>query len=327
MNKKLVLAAPCLAMLAACGGSGTNTPAEAPNLTSASAGSVVLSADTPAEASSVDELLSVNFNESPVGSSVEITDGILEGIAITVEEPIGGLQTVSITGVEGGDLGDFELTAAEDLDLFLKAAMNTIDVEADDNGTISDNENGVYTGYNERTLGTTTRFLYYSTVGTDGENVEASVEDNTIGNNNTLSFSVIRDSDSAFTLPTGEFTYQGPTDVFIRRSDNTDTNPYRSVTSTLTVDFTDQTGNYTANDFVSVDPGAPAREISIESDFNVDPNVGTLSYSNGNASVDGDGDTVAIEGVFSPDGNAVAGFIVPQDDSDLEGGIFTMTKQ
>ena len=324
MDKKLILAAPCLALLAACGGSnnaGPTAPVVIP--TGAAANSVTLAAGETAQVSTEDAL-AVDLNSSAVGAVVAITDGLLEGVELTIQESVGGLTTAVVTGGEGNDDGDYELIVAENLNLFLKAALNTADVNEDTEFQISQDGDVGYTEYNERSRGTTTRSTYYSIIYTDDDtSLEAQADSAEVGGEETIALQINRNYDDAFAAPTGVFTYDGPTDVFIRRADDSDTDPYRTTTSQMSVDFGDNTGSYSASGFESVDPSLPERVISVQSDFAVNSTTGTLSGSSGTASVDGDNQTFAIEGAFSPNADAVAGIIVP-DAGDLEGGIFIM---
>ena len=326
MKKRLVLTAPCLVMLAACGGSSNSTPASISIPTGAEAASVTLVAGQTAQVSTEDAL-AVDLNSSDVGAVVQFTDGDLDGIELTIQESVAGLKTVVVTGAQGGDDGDYELIATENLNLFLKAALNTINKENDFNIQISKDGDVGYTGYNERSQGTTTRSMYYSTIIIDyNTSLEASAESTEIGINETLALSINRNYNNAFVSPTGEFTYVGPTDVFIRRADDSDTDPYRTNNSEMSVDFSDNTGSYSASSFESVDPDLPGRVVSLSSVFAVNSTTGTLSGSSGTASVDGTNQTFAIKGAFSPNADAVAGFIAPEA-GDLEGGIFIMESQ
>ena len=328
MRIKLLAALPALAFLAACVGSSNNnvggsTPAPVVVPTGAAAGSVTLAAGQTAQVSTEDAL-AVDFNSSAVGAVVELTDGELEGIKFTIQESVGGLKTVVVEGGEGGDAGDYELIAAENLNLFLKAAVNTLDAEEENVVQISENGDVGYTEYNERSRGTSSRQTYYSIIYTDENTyLEAQADTAEVGSEETVALSIIRNFDDTFATPTGDFTYVGPTDVFIRRADDSDSDPYRTTTSQMSVNFGDNTGSYRASGFESVDPDLPERVISLQSDFAVDPTIGTLSGSSGTASVDGDNQTFAIEGAFSPNADAVAGIIVPQP-GDLEAGIFVM---
>ena len=328
MQTKFLAVLPALAILTACVGSSNNnaggtTPATVVIPTGAAAGSVILAAGQTAEVSTEDAL-ALDFNSSAVGAVVELTDGLLEGIKFTVQESVGGLKTVVVEGGEGGDDGDHELIAAENLNLFLKVALNTLDAEEENVVQISENGDVGYTEYNERSRGTSSRQTYYSTIYTDEDTyLEAKAGSAEVGSEETVALQIIRNFDDTFAAPTGDFTYVGPTDVFIRRADDSDTDPYRTTTSQMSVDFGDNTGSYSASGFESVDPDLPERVISVQSDFAVNSTTGTLSGSSGTASVDGDNQTFAIEGAFSPNADAVAGIIAPQA-GDLEGGIFIM---
>jgi hypothetical protein len=328
MQIKLLAGLPALALLAACGGSSNNnvggsTAAPVVIPTGAAAGSVTLAAGQTAGVSTED-VLAVDFNSSAVGAVVELTDGELEGIKLIVQESVGGLKTVVLEGTEGGDAGDYDLVVAENLNLYVKASLNILGVEEERQFRISEDGDVGYTEYNERSRGTTTRSTYYSIIYTDDDtSLEASAESAEMGNDETIALGVIRNNDDAFEAPTGEFSYVGPTDVFIRRADDSDTDPYRTTNSQMSVDFGDNTGSYSASGFEGVDPDLPERVISVQSDFAVNSTTGTLSGSDGTASVDGTNQNFAIEGAFSPNADAVAGIIVPQA-GDLEAGIFIM---
>ena len=325
MQFKLLAALPALAVLTACGGSSNNNAGGTITdiIAGTPAGSVVLAAGQTVQVSTEDAL-AVDLNSSAVGAVVEFTSGDLDGIVLTVQEQVGGLTTIVVTGGEGGDAGDYEVVASQDLNLLLEAALNLVDEDEDFQLQISENGDVGYTEYNEKSRGTTTRATYYSIIYTDDDTyLEAYGESAEVGNAEAVSLGINRNYNDAFAAPTGEFTYEGPTDVFIRRADDSDSDPYRTTTSQMSVDFGDNTGSYSATGFESVDPELPGRVISLQSDFAVDPTIGTLSGSSGTASVDGDNQTFAIEGAFSPNANAVAGIIVPQA-GDLEAGIFVM---
>ena len=331
MQFKLLAAIPALMILTACVGTvsivennaGATTRATVVIPTGAAAGSVTLAAGETAQVSTEDAL-AVDLNSSAVGAVVELTDGLLEGIKFTVKESVGGLKTVVVEGGEGGDDGDYELITAENLNLFLKNALNTLDAEEENVVQISENADVGYTEYNERSRGTSSRQTYYSIIFTDEDTyLEAQAEVAEVGSEETVALQIIRNYDDTFAAPTGVFTYVGPTDVFIRRADDSDTDPYRTTTSQMSVDFGENTGSYSASGFESVDPDLPERVISVQSDFAVNSTTGTLSGSSGTASVDGDNQTFSIEGAFSPNADAVAGIIAPQA-GDLEAGIFIM---
>ena len=332
MDKKLILAAPCLALLAACGGSGTSvsTPPPVTITENAAAGSVTLEAGQTAIAPTLAEALAVDLENSAPGSIISVEGGVLAGAQLKVQEQIAGNSTVLLTGTEGGDDGDYELIASENLNAFITAALLTAETDWSPDDVISSSEyNGqnIYTASTEKEVGTTRRFQFFSTIFTDDDtSLTASADDVEIAGENVLSAQIQRNSDSAFSSPLGSYSYNGTTDLFI--DNNGDSSLYRAINADITVNFDDGQGTYNADSFQAFDPSAPSRAVDIESSFTVDLANGTLSGSSGTAEIDGQSVTISTEGAFDSNASAVAGFILPNNrDSDLDGGIFVMTKQ
>ena len=321
MIKKLVLAAPCLAMLAACGGSGTN-PTVAPNLAGAPAGSVVLSADTPAEASSIDEILSINITDSAVGSSVEITEGDFAGISITKAEPINGKETILVSTSDNVELSSALVGSLED---DLQAAIQFIGIDGtEDYRTETVNGTSIYFWKETNSLGTTAREQNEVGIGNSDKGVVATVTATELGGETTLVlgsrryFEAVGATDDYQVKAAGTYDYEGLATVF-NVNDS-----YTTETASMTVDFEQGSGAFNAADFTP-DEGAAPKTITIESVLSLDNNTGFISSTSGTLTVGGDTNSVAVNGVLSENNDAVAGVLVPTEGvGGIVGGLFAL---
>jgi hypothetical protein len=322
MNKKLVLVAPCLAMLAACGGSGTN-PAVAPNLTSAIQGSVVLSADNPAEATSVDEILSVNFTDSAVGSSVTITEGDFAGISLTKVEAIGGKETILLSSPDDVELSSALVGSLED---DLKVAIQFIDVDGIEENRPSETINGtqVYFYNSTNSEGTTARQTNEVGIGDLDNGVSATMSITELAGEATLilgarrHFEGVGATDNYQEKATGTFEYGGLTTVF-----GVD-DSYTTETASMTVNFEQSSGTFNATNFTPDEDAAP-KTITIENVLSLDNSTGFISSTSGTLTVGTESGSIAVNGVLSENNDAVAGVLVPTDGVDgIIGGLFAL---
>ena len=322
MNKKLVLAAPCLAMLAACGGSGTNLTV-APNLTNVLAISVVLSADNPAEASSIDEILSVNFADSAVGSSVTITEGDFAGISLKKAEAIGGKETIFLYDPTSVELSSALVGSLED---DLKVAIQFIDVDGIKENRPSETINGtqVYFYNSTKSEGTTERDLAEIGIGDLENGVSAMVSITELAGETTVLvgakryFETVGATDNYQERATGTFGYGGLTTVFGVEGS------YTTETASMTVNFEQSSGTFNATNFTPDEDAAP-KTITIENVLSLDNSTGFISSTSGTLTVGTESGSIAVNGVLSENNDAVAGVLVPTDGVDgIIGGLFVL---
>ena len=322
MNKKLVLAAPCLAMLAACVGSSDGS---ATNLTSAPAGSVVLSADTPAEASSVDEILSINFTDSPVGASVEITEGDFAGISFTKAEAIGGKETILLSTPDNIELSSAVLGSLEDN---LTVAIKFIDNDGIEENRPSEIVNGTPINFYKETNSSGTTQQEFSEIGIgDLDNgVSATISVTELAGETTLVlgsrryFEAVGATDDYQEKATGTFEYGGLATVFGVEDS------YTTETASMTVNFEQSSGTFNATNFTPDEDAAP-KTITIENVLSLDNSTGFISSTSGTLTVGTVSGSIAVNGVLSENNNAVAGTLIPTDGVDgIIGGVFALPK-
>ena len=323
MNKNLLIAAPCLALLTACGGSSTGD-FSFETLQSAPAGSVVLSADTPVEAASLEQLAAINFTSSPIGSSITIAEGELAGLSITKAASIGGKTTVTVSQ-PGATATTTEIRGAVSDILELEAEFMGVDGEE----TFQvQNINGteVYFETDTRISGTkTSNNAYFGINGTQGS-VEATITTIEIGDDiAAAAFGVNREVEGEispnYEAPTaGNFSYAGLSSLFGEEVEHT------SNTATMEVNFEDLTGTFSASGF-EPDEESVAKVISIESALTINNTSGTISSTSGTISVDGVSGDIGVNGMLAFDNNAAAGTLIPTAEVDgIAGGIFVLPR-
>ena len=329
MTKKTYLAAPLLVLLAACGGGSTNpttTPprtTDAPNLTGAPAGSVVLSADTPAEASSIDEVLSVNFTDSPVGSSVKITEGDFAGISLTKAEPISGKETIFVSTPGSVELSSVLVGSFEN---DLAVTIRLIGVDDVEVNRPSETINGtpVYFYKSTKSEGTTAREISEVGIGDVDNGVSATISVTELAGENTLIlgaqryFTAVGATDNYQEKATGTYEYGGLTTVFGI------VDSYTTETASMTVNFEQGSGTFNATNFTP-DEDAASKTITISSVLSLDNSTGFISSTSGTLTVGTDSGSIAVNGVLSENNDAVAGVLVPTDGVDgIFGGVFAL---
>ena len=321
MNKKLVLAAPCLAMLAACGGSSTGNNSYA-NLADAPAGSVVLSADTPAEASSVDEILSINFADSPVGASVEITEGDFAGISFTTAEAIGGKETILISTPDNIELSSALLGSLEDT---FAVAIKLIDSDGEETFR-SQTVNGASVNFSTYTtsLGTTVQENSETSIGDSDNGVQATISvielagDTSVVVGAARYFEAVGATDNYQEKATGTFEYGGLTTVFGYEES------YTTETANMTVDFEQGSGTFNAANFTP-DEGSAPKTITVENVLSLNNNTGFISSTSGTLTVGTESGSIAVNGMLSENNDAVAGALIPTEGVDgIIGGLFVL---
>ena len=323
MNKNLLIAAPCLALLTACGGSSTGD-FSFETLQSAPAGSVVMSADTPVEAASLEQLAAIDFTSSPIGSSITIVEGELAGLSITKAASIGGKTTVTVSQ-PGATETTTEIRGAVSDILELEAEFMGVDGEE----TFQvQNINGteVYFETDTRISGTkTSNNAYFGINGTQGS-VEATITTIEIGDDiAAAAFGVNREVAGEispnYEAPTaGNFSYAGLSSLFGEDDE------YTSNTATMEVNFEDLTGTFSASGF-EPDEESVAKVISIESALTINNTSGTISSTSGTITVDGVSGDIGVNGMLAFDNNAAAGTLIPTAEVDgIAGGIFVLPR-
>lgn len=323
MSIKNLLALPFLMSITACvsnTNNDTSSPLSSP-LSGAAPNSIRLSAGQTQVVNTNEEALAIDINNSAVGARIEIAGGAFEGIVATVQEPVAGFKTLSIAGGEGFDAGDYELISSDNWNIFFKGEVNKGDAAPSFRSDFSDG-GLVRTFYEETEVGTTTVKNFYSFIELGNQSLEAQAKATEIGSQDAVTLSVDRDFDREFSPPpaVGTFVYTGPTDVFIARTP--DDEPFRAE-GIMFVDFERGTGSFRADRFIN--STGPLVLDMLVPNLTVDVVNGTFSGT-GDADLRGDIIGISTEGAFTPDADGVAGYIVPNEDSDLEGGIFVLVE-
>jgi hypothetical protein len=329
MKSKILVLCFAMAFLTACGGSTSGGDVtQPPDLTNADEGSIKLTAGAPVDAGSAQEILAVDYANSEVGSVVNITAGELAGISIEVGETIAGGTSLLITGEAGEqDPGRLSLEVSADPNLFFKGQMNVLGEEEVEGGSRTERVNGVDIVYHssEREKGSTRvedGGMFIETG--DNVQVQAQVTIMSVEGEELLVLGYSRGSPSTFTAPsTGTYTYEGHTVLFHGEDSHTDPS------SKMSVNFGTGIGTYSADNF-SGDYGAADVAISLSSDINLNNIDGTISGSNGLISVGDTDGSIEIVGVMGTDNNAVAGAVVAEGASGVNGvvgGLFALPKK
>lgn len=325
VNKLKFSSIACL-VLAGCGGSSTG--GSTPDLTEAAPNSVTLTAGTTVEAGSDSELLAVDFDNSAVGSSVTMASfGGLNNVTFTIAEPVAGNSAISISATPAtGDPVTTTLVSS-DLNNYLEVASEFADIDANTEQTDTLTINGVEVDVNISDFingATVLEQGNLSITNIGGETVGGTFAQATKGTDTTVIMGSMRQGSSTFTAPaTGTFIYEGVTAAF------TADDSYISTTSTMTVNFAEGTGTYSADDFVP-DEGSPALTISMTSDLTLNNTNGKISGSNGVITAGASDGTMGLEGVMSSDNNAVAGSITPTGATPVggvAGAVFALPKK
>ena len=333
MNKNIIIAVPCLALLTACGGSSTGGSSleASPSLEalqSAPAGSVVISADTPVEAASFEQLAAIDFTSSPIGSSIAIVEGELAGLSITKAASIGGKTTITISQPGATETATEIRGTVSDI---LKLDAEFIGVEGEETFQVQNiNGTDVYFETDTRNSGTkTSNNMNIGINGTQGS-VEATILSIEIGDDIlAAAFGVKREFEGEispnYEAPTaGNFSYAGLSMLF-GEGDDID-GPFTSNTATMEVNFEDLTGTFSASGF---EPGEEtvAKVISIESALTINNTSGTISSTSGTITVDGVSGDIGVNGMLAFDNNAAAGTLIPTAEVDgIAGGIFVLPR-
>ena len=327
MKRKIILAAPCLAMLAACG-SGSTGAVSYENLQDAPAGSVVLSADTPVEVASLDEVAAIDFDNSPVGASIAITEGDFDGISLEVAEPIAGKPTLIFRDPDA----DIEVISAVvgELNTWIQSATALAGLDGSESGR-SEVINGqnVFFGEEFKSSGTTTNTDGWLSIRTgNNSSIEAYVSSASVGNDVALivggsRFDETRLKLMEYSAPTagGTYTYEGVAVAF-----GADESSYSSDSARMSINFNDSSGTFTASNF-QPDEGAANKVIDMTSTIVINNSTGTISSSSGTITSGDVSNDLAVNGVLGFDNSAVAGGLVPKAQTDgIIGGVYVLPK-
>jgi hypothetical protein len=306
MIKKLVLAAPCLAMLAACGGGSTGAVSFQ-----------TLNASAP-YTFSLDEISSIDFSASEVGSSVVISGGDLDGLSITKLSDIAGKQSFAV-GIGPGETGRTVLVQGN-ISQVLNAYERVQSVSGPEE-TIPEAGNLSY-------------WKRYRSIGSTETNereliVSTSVDEQTKGvftwgesdGNEFLEFGYAQeDMSNDFSIVlVGEYSYTGQVMVL------EDHGGYTDEAGTVLLNFTNKQGSFTAENFTAND-GGNLTGITVNANLNFDPVSGEITSSDGNlrtATSTSTESNVSIIGAISSDNTGVAGAIITTEPVDgLVGGVF-----
>lgn len=325
MFMKNLAALPALFFISACLGGGNTTPAPAPvpaNLTGG-AGSAALSAGETAKAENVTQLLAVDFDGSATGSTVTIEEFVdLTGVSIKIKEKVAGQSTILVSGQS--DDGKLSQTiSSENMQLLLKGQNRLKDVVKVEEPPRINIVNGldIVALAEDADLGTTKMQDGYIAIKTGNESIFGSFTAITDGTDSTSATGSGRIGDIDFTAPTvGDFTYEGTTAVF------TADNAYESTASTVTINFADLTGSYSADTFKN--GNGVAVILSVESDIKLNNTDGTISGSGGSITFGNATGEMEVQGVMSGDNAAVAGAFVtnPITAGGVVGGAFAVAK-
>ena len=278
-----------------------STPVPA-NLTGG-AGSAALSAGETAKAENVTQLLAVDFDGSATGSTVTIEEFVdLTGVSIKIKEKVAGQSTILVSGQSvDGKLS--QTISSENMQLLLKGQNRLKDVVKVEEPPRINIVNGldIVALAEDADLGTTKMQDGYIAI-KENESIFGSFTAITDGTDSTSATGSGRIGDIDFTAPTvGDFTYEGTTAVF------TADNAYESTASTVTINFADLTGSYSADTFKN--GNGVAVILSVESDIKLNNTDGTISGS-GTITVNGATGNMGLVGIMASDNSAVAGAFI-----------------
>ena len=310
MNKKLILAAPCLAMLAACGGSSTG----ANNFQT-------LNASAP-YTFSLDEISSIDFSASEVGSSVVISGGDLDGLSITKLSDIAGKQSFAV-GSATGETGRTVLVQGN-VSQVLNAYESVQSVSGTEETVPEAGNLSYWKRY--RSIGSTEineRELIVSTSLTElvDEQTKGVFTWGESDGNEFLEFGYAqKDMSNDFSIVlVGEHSYTGQVMVL------TEDGGYTDEAGIVLLNFTNKQGSFTAENFTAND-GGNLTGITVNANLNFDPVSGEITSSDGNfqtATSTSTESNVSIIGAISSDNTGVAGAIITTEPVDgLVGGVF-----
>ena len=329
MLNKLSLGVIGVLALGGCGGSSDGSatnPTETQPLT----------ADTPVEVTSIEDVIDIDFAAAEVGSVVTITDGDLEGATIEVVESVGGVSTALVTlpGEEEGET-QTQYFVSSAISSFFEAQTQVAaageDPDSDlvatqtNGNTVQVNGHGVFMYTNEATLGTTTvNVTGIAIYDENSENLEVSgaLYEGSVGGTTFTGLTAGRDTGNEFSAPTtGEYSYTGKTAVFDSGGDS-----WQTDTSSMTVNFSTKTGTYQAENFGLSEDGV-AKTITVSSEITFDNTNGVIVGSNSTlTSGEANGD-IALVGMMSTSHTEVAGGFMPDDAVDgIVGGVFALPK-
>ena len=325
MKIKYKLILPVLIATTAC----NNSNSVPISLTGETANAIKLLAGTRAVAKSDSEVLAVDYDKSAVGTTV--TTASLNGltnVTLKVVSPVGGDNALSITGTPAEQSPINMLVVSDNLNLYLQAdiAMHDITGQDPETSIIPVNGTNVFMVASDKTLGTTEYqegALTLESADKTGS-VSGILKSVTVGTEKTNVYGYARMTDGVFTAPaSGSYTYNGPTVVFSGEND------FQTNTSTMTVNFVDQKGTYSADNFTASE-GSPNLNIKLASDVTLNNSTGVISGSNGTIEVGGTSNAMELIGIMNINNNSVAGAVVvndPSKSSKISGGVFGLAKK
>ena len=330
MYRHLLIAAPCLALLTACGASTgviIDEPISIETLQSAPAGSVVISAGTPVEATSFEQLSAIDFTSSSVGSSITIVEGELAGLSLTKAASVAGKTTLKLSTPGSTEtFSEFQGSVST----IIQAAAEFIGVDGERTFQVQ-NINGKEIYFTDIVNESATTMMKDSAIGINGTqgSVEATLTEVVIGDDKSIVLGVKREVvgeiSPNYEAPTaGNFSYAGLSMLFGEGDDIGE--PFTSNTATMEVNFEDLTGTFSASGF---EPGEEtvAKVISIESALTINNTSGTISSTSGTITVDGVSGDIGVNGMLAFDNNAAAGTLIPTAEVDgIAGGIFVLPR-
>jgi len=322
MKKVFLLSSISMSILTACGGGSTSEL----NETTPQDGSVVLSAGETVSVSSAEAVRAFDFENSPVGSTVNITGGNLAGVELTVAEPVAGKPSLIIKA----PMTDIEIISAAvgEVETWINAGITLTGVDGDDSGRMETvNGKQLWFGSQEKGLGTTFNMEGYISIDTGSStSLEAYLSAAQVGNDTSLIVGGSRYDETALKMleysppaSGGIFEYTGAVVMFAE-----DDSSYSSEMGRIQIDFDNNTGTFSANNFTP-DEGAPAKNISLSSILEIDNGSGSISALSGTITSGNETNNLALNGVIAFDSSAVAGGLVPQYPTDgIVAGVYLL---
>ena len=288
----------------------------------------MLSADTPVEVASLDVVAAIDFDNSPVGSSIAIKEGNYVGVSLEVAEPTAGKPSLIIR-TPNTDIETYSVVVGE-LNTWVQAATSLAGLDGSESGR-SEVVNGrnVFFGEDVKSSGTITSTEAYASISTrDNIFIQGNVNSATVGNDVALVIGGARFDETRLKLmeysaPTvgGTYTYEGVAVAF-----GADEASYTSDSARMSINFDDSSGTFTASNF-QPDEGAANKVIDMTSTIVVNNSTGTISSSSGTITSGDVSNDLALNGVIGFDNSAVAGGLIPKAQTDgIIGGVYVLPK-
>jgi len=324
--KKLTITTPLImTLLTACVG-GTNSELSE---TTPSPASVVLTAGQTANVTDVEAVKAYDFANSAVGATVRITGGDLAGVELTVAEPVAGKPSL-ILKAPNTDLESIT-AAVGNINTWIDAGVTLMGVDEEDNGGRLETINGksIWFGEEQKSLGTTRQSEGYISIETgNNTSVEGYVAYSQIAGDTSLVIGGTRYDETElrsaeYSTPNagGTYQYTGAAVMFAE-----DESSYSTNTAQMAINFDNDTGTFSANNF-QPDEGAPAKNISITSNLQINNISGSISSTDGTITAGNESNNIALNGVIAFDNSAVAGGLIPEAPTDgIVGGVYALPK-